>query len=211
MSKPSRHARTVSQVEPGKHHLNRHVEFRVSTRMAAALENRASAAQLGVSEFLRRLLEQELALELIDPALQTLDALADDDQPPEHRKPRIELALTDSELAALDAHVVAAGFSSRARFLMSALRSLLTGLPMLSENDLQALGQATVELAAVGRNLNQVARALNAQRNVDTAQIQATVGTLASAIKTVTREVGAVLGANRRRWWMRERQQEDQR
>ncbi|MGZ9709374.1 plasmid mobilization relaxosome protein MobC [Glaciimonas sp. GNP009] len=49
----------------------------------------------------------------------------------------------------------------RGTYLAHLLRVHLTGQPRFSENEMLALREATTQLSAMGRNVNQIARALN--------------------------------------------------
>jgi hypothetical protein len=49
------------------------------------------------------------------------------------------------------------------RFLVAMVRAQITGDPQLGTRELAALEASNYQLAAIGRNLNQIARALNAQ------------------------------------------------
>ncbi|MBN3848723.1 MobC family plasmid mobilization relaxosome protein [Paraburkholderia sp. Ac-20342] len=185
--------------------LDQRIEFRLSAQHALLLARHCDRIGMRQSELLRRLVEREIGIEPVDPARSTLDPRDDDTETPEYRRSRVELSLTDAELAALDAHAAAAGYTSRSRFIVSTIRSALSGTPQLLADDLDALRSANVELAAVGRNLNQIARSLNAHRSVHMTAIQAAVGDVATAVKTLNRTIGDLLASPRRRWWMRER------
>ncbi|WP_183708541.1 plasmid mobilization relaxosome protein MobC [Paraburkholderia tropica] len=49
------------------------------------------------------------------------------------------------------------------RFLVAMVRAQITRYPQLGEREVTALEASNYQLAAIGRNLNQIARALNAQ------------------------------------------------
>ncbi|KVW85963.1 plasmid mobilization relaxosome protein MobC [Burkholderia cepacia] len=49
------------------------------------------------------------------------------------------------------------------RFLVAMVRAQITSHPQLGDREVAALEASNYQLAAIGRNLNQIARALNAQ------------------------------------------------
>lgn len=72
----------------------------------------------------------------------------------------VTMRLSDEELRALDVFVVEAGLPSRTAALRSLIRSA-TGFLELRREEYLDLSEVRAELKAQGRNLNQIARALN--------------------------------------------------
>lgn len=72
----------------------------------------------------------------------------------------VTLRLSDDEFRALNAFVVEAGFPSRTAALRSLIRAA-TGFLELRREEYLDLSEAKTELKAQGRNLNQIAFALN--------------------------------------------------
>lgn len=87
------------------------------------------------------------------------------------------------------------------RFLVAMVRAQITGDPQLGERELAALEASNYQLAAIGRNLNQIARALNAQP-VAAAQPHrlALVDALRGEIDAHLKAVHAMQRANLARW-----------
>jgi len=74
---------------------------------------------------------------------------------------QVKIRLTDSELESLDAQVEASAFASRTSWLTRVAIQALGRAPAMSQTETTELRRSRSELAAVGRNLNQIARALN--------------------------------------------------
>lgn len=72
----------------------------------------------------------------------------------------VTLRLSDEEMRALDGFVVAAGLPSRTAAVRSLIRAA-TGFLELRREEYLDLSEVRSELKAQGRNLNQIARALN--------------------------------------------------
>ena len=72
----------------------------------------------------------------------------------------VHIRLSDDEFRALNAFVVDAGFPSRTAAMRSLIRAA-TGFLELRREEYLDLSEANAELKAQGRNLNQIARALN--------------------------------------------------
>lgn len=72
----------------------------------------------------------------------------------------VHVRLTNAEFAALDDFVADAGFSSRTAAMRSLIRAA-TGFLELPREDYLDLAEARTELKAQGRNLNQIAFAMN--------------------------------------------------
>ena len=79
---------------------------------------------------------------------------------PNRASRNVHVRLTDAEFAALDDFVAGAGFPSRTAAMRSLIRGA-TGFLELPREDYLALAEARTELKAQGRNLNQIAHALN--------------------------------------------------
>ena len=85
-------------------------------------------------------------------------------------------------------------------WIRSLLRSYLTGKSQLGEHELEALIQSTTQLRYIGRNLNQVAKGLNASPHERLIYRVELIEELEGAIKAHTDAVSRVLAANVERW-----------
>jgi len=74
---------------------------------------------------------------------------------------QVNVRLTAREVAALDEHVEKTDFDNRTSWATRALVQAINRSPAMSQTEITELRRSRSELAAVGRNLNQIARALN--------------------------------------------------
>ncbi|WP_160410891.1 plasmid mobilization relaxosome protein MobC [Massilia cellulosiltytica] len=90
--------------------------------------------------------------------------------------------------------------TSFSRWIGALVQSHLTRRPVLTETELLALEASTRELAAIGRNINQIARVLN-EAYFQTERIRLDKLNELSRRITQTREaIGALVRASRNSW-----------
>lgn len=77
------------------------------------------------------------------------------------RSNQVLIRLSDNECLALDEHVEATGFDTRTSWATRVVVHGINQVPAMSREELTELRRSRSELAAIGRNLNQIARALN--------------------------------------------------
>jgi hypothetical protein len=121
-------------------------------------------------------------------------ALADTDAP----RQRVEIRLTPDECAALQEVADAAGFSVN-RWIVAMIRAQLVSEPQFGEHELAMLAASNSQLAAIGRNLNQIARALNTHELVEPYRLKV-LETLKTEVDTHLDMVNRVIRANLNRW-----------
>ena len=116
---------------------------------------------------------------------------------PDESKERIEIRLTKTEMAKTREHAENEGCSTN-RWIINLVRANLTGRPQFGMKELDTLGESNKQLLAIGRNLNQLIRAINRgeSRGVDPGLIQ----TVSNLIKKHTEIVSTVMQANIDRW-----------
>lgn len=73
----------------------------------------------------------------------------------------IRIALSTAEHSALSELAQRMGFTRR-RLIVAMVRALVLRQPQFGNREIAALEESNYQLAAIGRNLNQIARALNA-------------------------------------------------
>lgn len=107
---------------------------------------------------------------------------------------RIELRLSP-RLTRRIHEAAAAARMSDSRFIVWLLTQWLEQSPLYTDAEVQALYQSNYQLLAIGRNLNQIARRLNAgqQASLSTQQIQA----LCDHIREHTRQISQTMLRNR--------------
>lgn len=130
---------------------------------------------------------------LADAKQYTQTKEAPDDEP----KFRYEILLTESELKALTERAEAERTSKR-RWIVDAIRIGLTNEAQFSMDEIDALGESNYQLLALGRNLNQIAKAINQSgiQNFDASEIQK----IRQLIDKHTEKVSTAIGASIRRW-----------
>lgn len=118
---------------------------------------------------------------------------------PETPTARREVKLTPSEDKALEALAAAEGFSPT-KWIVSLIRARLTGTAQYGQRELELLDRSNMRLLAIGRNLNQVAKALNASPADYSLYRVELIEDLQKTIKEHTRTVSDAIAANVSRW-----------
>lgn len=112
----------------------------------------------------------------------------------------LRIRVTAAEYALILQRAERDGFSPL-RWIVALLRGQLLQQPQLGQPEMDALEQANLRLLQVGRNINQIARALNAAPHEFRAAPElAQLKLLSEAIDGQARAVSALLDANHRRW-----------
>jgi hypothetical protein len=115
----------------------------------------------------------------------------------------LEVRFTQSEREALKARADEDGFATSNLWIAALVRANLTEKPQFGKREIEALGESNHQLLAIGRNLNQIARALNAQRGNTTQYDAELVEELCAAVKRHVSKVGDLLRASLFRWKLR--------
>lgn len=118
---------------------------------------------------------------------------------PEKPTVRREIKLTISEAERLDELAALEGFSPT-KWVVSMIRARLTGTAQYGQRELELLDRSNMRLLAIGRNLNQVAKALNASPADYSLYRVELIEELQRAIKDHTRTVSDAIAANVNRW-----------
>ena len=168
--------------------------LRLADDVAAQFD--AAAADVGGrSALLRRLIGDVL-----------VEAAGKGDRPPRLRERatrRIEVRLTDGELAALDVEADAQGMK-RTDWIVTLLRRRLNHPRPLPRDERAAVAQAWRELNRIGINLNQATRALNAsvmvESGLDVAREAARVESFRAEIGQALAGLGAALKGDLSYW-----------
>lgn len=115
---------------------------------------------------------------------------------------QVSFRLTPSEYAALGTRAKAEGYRPT-HWLMAVIRVQLTRQPSLSEPERQAVAHSTKQLLALGRNLNQIARALNKAPGQQAAVRLALLTDLSARIRAHVDQITALTRASLERWELR--------
>lgn len=121
-----------------------------------------------------------------------------DESPDEGGKRRLELRLTPSEFAAVQARANA-GENTPQEWLIALLRAHLTATPQpVGKLERQALMESNYQLLKIGRNLNQIAKHLN--EGLPERFGSEDVQSLRAEIRAHCERVSKTLRANTERW-----------
>jgi len=112
---------------------------------------------------------------------------------------RVEIKLTDSELVKIDSIAKEAGYS-RNMWVAHLVRGYLTKAPQWSMRELEVLAESSSQLLHIGRNLNQIARALNTSLDASDTLKSEDVKQLRDIIESHTKMVAGLISANVQRW-----------
>ena len=118
---------------------------------------------------------------------------------PEKPMVRVEIKLTQSEHSTLTQLARAQGFTV-AKWIIALIRSRLVGDPQFGQSELEVLARSNLQLLAIGRNLNQLAKALNTSPEDKNAFRVELITELSRRIQTHTTTVSSVMRGNLERW-----------
>lgn len=110
------------------------------------------------------------------------------------------LRLDGEEIHEIEQRAKSEGFSFRTAWATAVIRQALKSVPALTKADAIALRESNRELAAIGRNLNQIARAVNIElENIHS--IDARIfSELKNLINSHTETVAGYVDASANRW-----------
>lgn len=117
---------------------------------------------------------------------------------PDTTRRRIELRLSASELAGVEKRA-SLTYDSPNNWIVNLVRANLTQSPQLGGAELHRLGASNSQLLAIGRNLNQIARSMNANRSQAVFELRR-IDEVYKFILAHTSEVASVMRANLDRW-----------
>lgn len=115
---------------------------------------------------------------------------------------QVSFRLTPSEYAALATRAKTEGYRAT-HWLIALIRVQLTRQPSLSDPERQAVAHSTKQLLALGRNLNQIARALNKAPSQQAAMRLELLTDLSMRIRTHVDQITALTRASLERWELR--------
>lgn len=119
--------------------------------------------------------------------------------PEAEKTDRLVLRLTVSERERISEIARAAGFKTDQRWIVAVLRSYLTKEPHFSDNEMSVLADSNFQLAAIGRNLNQIAKRLNSEPDVSGYRVDV-IEDISQRIRRHTEFVSSLLQMNVERW-----------
>jgi hypothetical protein len=114
-------------------------------------------------------------------------------------KIRKEVRLTKGELHLAEAIAKREGFSL-GRWIVALINARLDGTPQLGQEELEGLARSNMQMLAIGRNLNQLARAANQGRPLLGPVRSPLIEDIQALIHQHTGQVARVITANISRW-----------
>jgi hypothetical protein len=120
------------------------------------------------------------------------------DKPDRSRK-RLEVRLTMSEYALIDQLAESDGLTV-SQYLVNLARAHMLKKPQFGSADVEALAESNYQLLALGRNLNQIARALNAEDPDEHRPTVKEIKALTEKIYHHTHMVSNLIASNLERW-----------
>ncbi|RLV58553.1 plasmid mobilization relaxosome protein MobC [Parashewanella curva] len=116
------------------------------------------------------------------------------------RTNKITIRLSTENVQKLDALVQAEGYLSQTSWVTSAVMANLIREPVLTKDEMSELRDSNRQLAAIGRNLNQIARVLNIEFRYSDKITREMIEMLETRINKHTDKVYQLLCQNQRRW-----------
>ena len=121
---------------------------------------------------------------------------------PEKPRVRVEIHLTESEHHTLKPLAGAEGLPVT-KWIVALIRARLIGHPQFGQSELEVLTRSNQQLLAIGRNLNQLAKALNTSPHDRSKFRVDLIMELSTRIQTHTKIVSSVMRGNLERWQIR--------
>lgn len=118
----------------------------------------------------------------------------------EKKQHRLYLTLTESEFMAIQECAQADGFQKGTTWATALIRAHLTDQAQFGMQEIKILGESNHQLLAIGRNLNQIAKAMNSVKGDRDEYEKEVVEELAKAVRLHVKKVGDALRASIFRW-----------
>jgi hypothetical protein len=168
------------------------VQCRVTPEMKTLLRMLAEREQITESALVRQLLEVMLRRSAVEgfPKLDALEKVS--------RDARLSIRLAPEDRILLSGRATARGMPS-ATYVSVLVRSHLRNLAPLPKEELLALKRSVAELGAIGRNLNQIARAAN-QGGKPAGSGREDLRSMLRVAEALRDHVKALLRANQKSW-----------
>lgn len=142
---------------------------------------------------------RQVIVRLLDGASASMAAKPSRHEQPDPSRRRLEIRLTESEYTRIKDFAHLQGMSTN-RWVIHLMRANLSTEPQFGMTELRTLGESNSRLLAIGRNLNQIARQLNADRRLETSITVKRIESLSQHIKAHTARVADIMRANIDRW-----------
>ncbi|ELU1680204.1 plasmid mobilization relaxosome protein MobC [Vibrio parahaemolyticus] len=113
---------------------------------------------------------------------------------------KITIRLTEYEDRKLIERAEKEGYTTRTKWTTAVVQSALHKAPILSNHEINVLRESNRELAAIGRNLNQVVKALNIDFHENDKIKQDAIENLIERIEQHKGQVAELIDRNMNRW-----------
>lgn len=119
---------------------------------------------------------------------------------PEPKAGKVTVRLTAGQLRRANERARAEGYATRTGWVTALVLGALHREPVLTDAELDTLRQSNRELSALGRNLNQLAKALNIEFRASDRVKREQIEALAREVEAHSDRVAALLDRNMNRW-----------
>ncbi len=168
-------------------------QTKLSEQEKKALRDFCKDNGLTEADLLRRMIRQILGDRVVK----------EDDKAPKIVKEgsnNFTLRLTGREIRMIEKRAEKEGFTFRTTWAVAVIRQALSSDPILTHDEIQSLRDSNRELAAIGRNLNQVAHSINIDYRNSEKFTPELFDALNEHISDHRSKVAAVLDASVNRW-----------
>jgi len=154
----------------------------------------------------------EIPYSVVSPGTELDDVLKDVEDPDEikealkvlQKHKRVTVMFRLSEFSAIEDCVKRDGFKAPSGWIVTLVRNFMTNQHHFTQVELDVLGESNRQLLAIGRNLNQIAKALNAsKKNSDAIYDRELLESLGVAVRAHVKKVGDLMRISAHRWNLR--------
>ncbi len=169
---------------------------RVSAKLkedwAAFCKNKGRSQQGTIRSLMRYMMQDTMP-----PEVRAWVAAETTEETSHAAKERVEVRLTQSEYEAAKERAEAEGTSLQ-RYIVNCVRASLTNEPQFTMEATKALWESSYQLQAIGRNLNQITKAINMGKELTATEKQ--LQGMSDYIRRHTDKADAVVNASLCRW-----------
>lgn len=113
---------------------------------------------------------------------------------------KITVRLSELDSKKLTKKAIEEGYENRTKYATSILLSHLKKEPVFTNNEIAALLKSTAQMLAIGRNLNQITKAINIEYRESEKLKKESIEKISSFIQDHISQVKNILGKNMKRW-----------
>ncbi|MCZ2719968.1 plasmid mobilization relaxosome protein MobC [Erwinia amylovora] len=163
---------------------------RITPEQKVIWQNFCKDRGISESDMLGLLIEKVTAGQIINPS-KGLE---------EPRTGKVTIRVLPEDIERMTIRAKTEGFPSRTTWLTNLVMATLNKAPVLTDTEINSLRESNRELAAIGRNLNQIARALNVEFRESDRLNREAIEALSSRIEQHKDVVAQLLNRNLNRW-----------